>query len=189
MSNTIATKSLSATLVPIPQSFPWTLRNYKDDPYLGVCSVELHRDGKMVILAKNDGRGGASELEIWTRGDESIFVREQAAIQEVLAGFHEAALKYEMDGTPFGGSKQFLDYDEERLADLLLAEGAQRKNLGRGRNVLIAKNRQNLKDGKFHTLRKSSHLSDDEALDAIRRHFPTGGAFLWSRGRGEWIPA
>lgn len=187
MSNTTTTtKTLPATLVEVPENFPWELRNYQADPYLGSESVQLTRDGAFVILAKNEGRGAGSQLEIWSRGNDAMFARERRAIQDVLAAFHEAGLKYRMDHTMFGGSLEFVDYDEERLADLLLTEAAQVKNLSRGRNVLLAKNRKNLTEGKFHTLRKSAHLSDDEAVEAVRK-VSGAGAFVWSRGKHEWL--
>jgi hypothetical protein len=188
MSNTtIATKTLPATLTTVPANFPWTLGRYQADPYLGSASVELLRDGKMVGLAKNDGRGGGSEIEIWTRGDESIFTREAKAIEDVLNGFKEAGLKYRSDGSPFGLPVSFLEYNEEHLADLLLAEADQIKNLARGRNILFAKNRANLTKGTFHTLRKSSHLSEAQGLEAIKKHFPS--ALMWSRATHQWIEA
>lgn len=184
------TITLPATGVQLPAAFPWTLGKYTEHKNIGLNgdarSLELTRGKKMVVLAKNDGNGGESQLEVWSRGDEAVWDREQDALAEVFTALKAQGLQYRLDLSPFSGREGHViveDYTEASLADTLLQEAGTVAFLAKKRAPYFAESWEKIREGEYRTFSNTTGAAPELIQSLLDKH---PGWLYWNKAARTW---
>lgn len=182
----IPTTVLPATLVEVPATVTYELKNYSRDEDGGregpVEHVELHRNGKLVAKIYNHGNGGMPDINIQVGGE--AFGQERKVLHGWIADFKAAGLKYRIDGSAFGKEDLIVEYDEEAVANTLLYEAYVTAVLSSERKPVFTESQETARRGEHYNLKGGSTLTDGQIRDYVNAH---EGVMVWSKTEQKWL--